>query len=153
LLLHKQVTRRTVDTKCKGTLTLVSTVTFTEGLEDELNQHGFELTELKQDLKAYFDSNKRQKPYYFGKDAPFTRPDSIWGSQVHHIHLYINGVSCDKLWMGKTSDTYLVYTFGDLDTDQYLVLDFLADNAHEQCKKHTLMTTYKVEADSFRMKF
>lgn len=130
---------------------MVSTVTFMEGLEAELKRMGFELTQLKKDLEAYFDSNKRKKPAYLGKDAPFLRPESMFDAEVHHLHVYVNGVSCHKTWLaGKTSNSYLVYTSGDLDHDQYLVMDVIQDDAHNICKSHSLMRGYKQKAKDFR---
>lgn len=131
-------------------------VTFHDKIEDQLRAQGFDLEPLRKDLIGYFESNKRKRPSYLGKDAPYTRPYGVESCEIHHVHVYIDGVSCPQTWKDrKTSDACLVYTFGFFDEESYFVMDFLSKEAHERSKanNYSLITTYKVIAEDFRMKF
>jgi hypothetical protein len=111
------------------------------------------LDAIQSDLVSYFESNKAVAPNYLGKDAPFTRPENITDVELHHIHMYIDGVSCKGTWSQQnTSDSYIVYTFGYMDVEAYQVIDIIGDGAHEACRKKSLMTTYKLHAEDFRNK-
>lgn len=136
-----------------------TTITYNKRIKEKLESAGFELTLLTKDLNQYFSTkytNNRIKADYLGKDVQFYRPDSIFDAQVHHIHVFVDGISCSDRWLNQaepTSDSYIVYTYGDLDTNAYLVLDFIDNDAHVKCRDRTLMTGYKIEAEDFRNKF
>jgi hypothetical protein len=129
---------------------------FSSCVETKLGQYGYDLEPLRIDLIEYFESNGRKRPKYIGKDAPFTRPNTITDSEVHHLHMYIEGVSCTKKWKEqRTTNSYLVYTFGDMNEEAYYVIGFIHDYAHEKCKLpegHPLLTGFKIAADDFRNK-
>lgn len=134
---------------------MASQITFEKGIEDELKAQGFELTALSKDLKLYFDTNRERKPKYIGKDTPYTRPAQISDSEIHHIHIYVDGISCPHAWnSSRTSNSYLVYTFGYFDEDAIRIIDFLSNDAHELSKAngYSLMRKYKTVADRFREK-
>jgi len=137
-------------------------VTFKDGIEEKLKAAGFELSKLKKDLELYFSTKalkKRIKADYIGKDAPFTRPSTILEAEVHHIHIFVKGITCPQEWAQKripTSDSYIVYTFGAIEANAYHIIDFIDNGAHEKCElpdNFSRLTTYKVEAEKFRMKF
>jgi hypothetical protein len=129
-------------------------IKFSKRVETELGQYSVKLEELKVDLIKYFQSDGRERPEYIGKDAPFIRPDTITDSEVHHLHIYIKGVSCITTWNKKnTSDSYLIYTYGDMNEEAYYVFGFIYDDAHDKCKLpkgNSLLTSFKIEADDFR---
>jgi len=111
------------------------------------------LDDLESDLVSYFESNKAIVPAYLGKDAPFTRPENITDVELHHIHMYVEGVSCQSKWSQKnTSNTYIIYTFGYMNEESYQVIDIIGDGAHEACRKDSLMRDYKYHAERFRDK-
>ncbi|MGL5027983.1 MAG: type II toxin-antitoxin system YafO family toxin [Shewanella oncorhynchi] len=137
-------------------------VTFRDGIEEKLKAAGFELSQLKQDLEQYFATKalkKRIRASYLGRDVPFTRPSTIMDAEVHHIHIFVKGITCPQEWAQKytpTSDSYIVYTFGSIESNAYHVLDFIDNDAHGKCElpdNYSRLTTYKFEADKFRMKF
>jgi hypothetical protein len=131
-------------------------VTFASNVESQLNEKGFKLDSLKHDIALYFSSNKKQKPAYLGKDTPYRDPSHIQDSEIHHIHIFVKGISCPNDWASaRTSNSYIVYTFGYFNEDASHVIDFLSQQAHERSRanNYSLIIKYKVEADSFRMKF
>ncbi len=131
-------------------------VTFESNLETQLNEKGFKLTELQTDLETYFGSDKRKRPHYLGKDAPYLDPRQVQDSEIHHIHIFVKGISCPQTWgAGKTSNSYLVYTFGYFDENAVHVIDFLSEQAHQRSREnnYSLIIKYKVVADNFRMKY
>jgi hypothetical protein len=111
------------------------------------------LDDMKSDLVSYFESNRAVAPCYLGKDAPFKRPENITDAELHHIHMFVDGVSCKSRWNQKnTSDTYIVYTFGYMNEEAYQVIDIIGENAHEVCRSDSRMRDYKVHAEDFRDK-
>ena len=132
-------------------------VTFASNVEAQLNATGFKLAPLKQDLELYFGSNKSKIPHYLCKDTPYRDPAHIQDSEIHHIHIFVEGSSCPNDWSSgrnRTSNSYIVYTFGYFDEEAVHIIDFLSQQAHERSRAnhYSLMTKYKVEADSFRSK-
>ena len=111
---------------------------------------GLDLEPLKADLEGYFgDENK--KPDYLGKDVRYSRPEGIEDSELHHVHIYVDGVSCKDTWKySKTSNSYIVYTFGFFEEDHYHVVAFLDEKAHEKCRNDSFMRDLKKVADNFR---
>lgn len=130
------------------------TVTFEDKLYDTFSDKKVaDLNALEQDLTNYFSSSKSSRPDYIGKDVPFERPDNITDVELHHIHFYVDNVSCKSTWSQKsTSDSYIVYTYGFMNEEAYHVVDIIGDNAHQACKDYCLMRTYKVIAENFRNK-
>jgi hypothetical protein len=134
---------------------VASNITFEQEIEEKLKAQGFELSALSKDLKLYFDTNRAKKPKYIGKDTPYTRPAQISESEIHHIHIFVEGISCPHAWnTARTSDSYIVYTFGYFDEDAIRVIDFLSKDAHDRSKEnnYSLMRKYKTVADRFRDK-
>lgn len=127
---------------------------FSTSVETKLGKYGFGLEPLRADLIRYFGSNGLERPAYIGKDAQFERPDAVYDSEIHHLHLHIPGISCPKKWAkGRTTDSYLIYTYGDMNEEAYYVFGFIDDKAHEKCRLpqgHSLLTGFKVEAEKFR---
>lgn len=122
---------------------------FSASLEAGIKKLGKDVDPLKKDLKTYFTT--QEKPHYIGKDAPFLRPDNIQDSEVHHLHIYIEGVSCPDKWeRNKTSDSYIVYTYGYMNEEAHYVFAVIHDNAHEKCKDYGYMRGLKQTADDFR---
>jgi hypothetical protein len=131
-------------------------VTFEEQLESQLSAKGFKLELLEKDLTTYFSSNKSKRPYYLGKDAPYLDPSHVQESEIHHIHIFVDGISCPHHWSAaKTSNSYIVYTFGWDNEEAYHVIDFLSEDAHikSRANNYSLIIKYKVVADKFRTKF
>lgn len=129
-------------------------ITFEEKLYDAFSDKAVvDLDALEQDLSTYFSSSKSLRPYYLGKDAPFERPDNIRDTELHHIHFYVDTVSCHSTWtQGSTSDSYIVYTYGYMNEEAYHVIDIIGNNAHKECRNHSLMRSYKLIAEDFRNK-
>ncbi|WP_345868100.1 type II toxin-antitoxin system YafO family toxin [Shewanella algae] len=137
-----------------------ATVTYEPGLEAHFEQHGFDLKQLTQDLVIYFSSNKQQRPPYLGKDAPFFRPDNVSEHEVHHIHMFVQGITDPQNWSGaynpnkRTSDSYLVYTYGYFEESSYRVLGFVEKDAHQKCRTnqdgYRLVRDFMYAADKFR---
>jgi len=124
-------------------------LTFSASLEAGMKKIGHDLEPLEKDLKTYFTT--QEKPSYLGKDAPFFRPDNIEESEVHHLHLYIEGISCPNKWeKNKTSDSYIVYTFGYMNEESHYVFAMIHDKAHDKCKDYSYMRSLKHMADEFR---
>lgn len=135
---------------------MVTKVTFEPNLESQLKARGFKLTTLRSDLETYFGTNKLKRPHYLGKDAPYRDPCHVQGSEIHHIHIFVKGISCPNDWnASKTSNSYIVYTFGYFDEDAIHVIDFLSEEAHERSRanNYSLIIDYKIVADNFRMKY
>ncbi|MDH0447079.1 type II toxin-antitoxin system YafO family toxin [Shewanella sp. GD04112] len=135
---------------------MAATVTFEDNLESQLAAKGFKLTQLKEDLELYFNSEKTKRVAYLGKDAPYRDPSHVQDSEIHHIHIFVKGISCPDTWnAAKTSNSYIVYTFGYFDEDAIRVIDFLSEKAHERSRanNYSLIIKYKVVADNFRTKF
>lgn len=126
------------------------TVTFEDKLLTSFSDKGvLDLKELEQDLYNYF--SKSSKASYLGKDGPFNRPDNIREVELHHLHFYVDTVSCPSKWAEKsTSDSYIVYTYGFMDEEAYRVIDIIGDGAHKKCKNYSLMRDYKFLAEKFR---
>tara|TARA_Y100000310_G_scaffold329569_1_gene399681 strand:- start:920 stop:1315 length:396 start_codon:yes stop_codon:yes gene_type:complete len=126
-------------------------VEFSAKLEAGIEQYGFQLDPLRADLEAYFSGIK--KPPYLGKDAPFERPDGIEEAEVHHLHVFVEGISCPDTWeKKKTSDSYIVYTYGYMNEDAHLIMAIIKDDAHEKCRNHSTMRDFKKVAEDFREK-
>ncbi|MBU1393018.1 type II toxin-antitoxin system YafO family toxin [Shewanella sp. NKUCC05_KAH] len=135
---------------------MAATVTFEQNLESQLAAKGFKLTQLKNDLELYFSSEKTKRAYYLGKDTPYRDPKHVKDSELHHIHIFVKGISCPQIWgAARTSNSYIVYTFGYFDEDAIHVIDFLSEQAHEKSRanNYSLIIQYKVVADNFRTKF
>lgn len=135
---------------------MVAKVTFEANLERQLKAKGFKLTTLQSDLETYFSSNKLKRPDYLGKDAPYLDPSHVQDSEIHHIHIFVKGISCPHDWNARrTSNSYIVYTFGYFDEEAVRVIDFLSEEAHQRSRanNYSLIIQYKVVADNFRMKY
>jgi hypothetical protein len=129
---------------------VVTTVTFQSELYDVFSDKTVvDLDSLGQDLSNYFSDYS--KIPYLGKDTPFERPDNIRDVELHHIHLYVDTVSCLFTWNQKsTSDSYIVYTYGFMNEDAYHIIDIIGDDAHRRCRDFSLMRKYKYLAEHVR---
>lgn len=108
---------------------------------------------------------KKAKPAMFGRDATFNRPSSVVFAGVKHVHVHpnfltgqpINGFSnLLRTWnlkatqMQQTSDTWLIYCQGSHNPDNYLLIAFWKDKAHDMAKSTTRMAILAEEAERFR---
>lgn len=114
---------------------------------------------LAQDFTAYIDSDRMCVPSYFGRDAPYTQPQSALDAHLSHIHIKLppgafkQGVAqyyrtCDR---GKPSeDAALVYVQGELEEDSFLILAFFCPDAHGAARNPPVMRYLAQLAKSWR---
>lgn len=125
-------------------------------LEDITQQHGLNLTALKEDFRRYKELDIPATN--FGRDAEYNHPNGpvlIREEKVAHIHLE----SPDSPWgsqivqFNKTSDIHLVYCQGFYDSNYYLLMALLSPDAHAQALNNNIMRNLGLMAKTFREQY
>lgn len=109
--------------------------------------HNKDLDLLISDFKRH---KQGERIPYFGKEVPYHRPaPAAENAGLMHIHI-LGKVKTIKLGHGTTSNSVLIYTEGATSINTYYIIDFLADNAHEQARKPEYMSWLIDKAEAFR---
>lgn len=98
-------------------------------------------------------------PSYFGKDSPYTAPESVRQGHMWHIHLKVppsqwpqnlaqHARVCAK--GAPESDLALVYVQGEYELHRFCLLGVLGPDAHQQAKDKALMNFLASAAKRFR---
>ena len=94
-------------------------------------------------------------PLRFGKDASYSWPSTAVDAELRHIHV----TDLPAPWVqstpqeNRTTDSHLIYTRGYFHQDNYLILAFLALDAHASAEKVTFMASLADIAEQFRSKY
>lgn len=141
-------------------------VTFHTRVLQELQQMGFSKDELEADLLKYFDRIKN--PWYFGRDVRMDIPDSAIKAELWHMHLFTpffkdGSPRTEEQWKfeGKrtcrqyyrTSDRWLIYTRGFMDSERYCVVGIADPTAHKSCNSPAYMDKFVQAAESFKNQY
>lgn len=90
----------------------------------------------------------------FGRDVQFDFPAKYRDSEVWHIHLDLTGNNFkgERRQFKRTSDDYLVYTFGFSNEFHYSLLGVVTPEAHAKMsgKDTRLLSYFAEQADAFR---
>lgn len=105
---------------------------------------------LFQDFKNYKISN--QKPCYFGKDTPNDFPEFVAIEDIWHIHIADSILSESPEWNEQctTSDTMIVYCYGDLDQEHIFIIAIEEPPAHEKNYDNNYREKWVTAARAFR---
>lgn len=118
---------------------------------------------LIQNFMAY--KGKADCGPFFGRDWPLLRPASVVDAELAHAHVHPNflkGMPVDyltnklKTWSlrgrqhDKKSNTWLIYCQGTRSPENYLLVAFFVDHAHERANRITFMATLAEEAEKWR---
>jgi Toxin YafO, type II toxin-antitoxin system len=125
-----------------------------------------QLQALMTEFRQLKESTNR--PAIFGRDTPFNRPSSVVFAGLQHVHVHPNFLTNEPInsfsnrlptWnlkavqMNQTSDTWLIYCQGWRDPNNYLLIAFWENDAHQQAKRTTLMLALAEEAEKFRKNY
>ncbi|MBZ9558738.1 MULTISPECIES: type II toxin-antitoxin system YafO family toxin [unclassified Modicisalibacter] len=135
-----------------------------EYLFDEVDRQypGFK-QELVADFKACVESFFDYRPPRFGKFDLYTRPPSLRGLEIWHIHICMppkagfpahleqQRMKCDARYPER--DAALVYVQGLLDEDEYCLLAMLYPHAHEKANDERRMLWIADMARDFRDRY
>lgn len=109
--------------------------------------------DLKTSLLTDFVSFKSGfYPAIFGKDGPYTAPNSVVSSRVYHIHLLFTKQSRNSspYSYNRTSDSALIYTRHAKFQDVYSLLAIFPNNAHNTAKDNGIMNDIAKYAEAFQ---
>jgi mRNA interferase YafO len=115
-----------------------------------------ELSGLADDFKHY--KSGHGIPDRFGRDELYDHSHTlpiVKAEEVRHIHLADAETvwSPRKIQYNKTSDSHLVYCQGALDHDCYLLMVFLAPEAHRKARDNNWMFKLGAMAEQFRKSY
>lgn len=133
----------------------------TEYLFDDVDHDFPGLKEaLRDDFKAYIESDFDYRPPRFGKCDLFQWPHSIRGQFIWHIHICLppspgfpGGVPQQRLTCQRNNpdrDACLVYVQGLFDEDAYCLLAFMYPDAHGMAQSERFMLWLDRMARDFR---
>lgn len=109
--------------------------------------------DLKTSLLTDFVSFKSGfYPAIFGKDGPYTAPNSVVSSRVYHVHLLFTKQlrNSSPYSYNRTSDSALIYTRHAKFQDVYSLLAIFPNNAHNTAKDNGIMNDIARYAEAFQ---
>lgn len=124
------------------------------------------------EIVRYFKEYKVSKNSgdLFGRDESLTRPSAANLAKLKHVHMLkpedikkafrrkgirkkmpvIKAIELNKITQfDLTSDAFLIYCHGMLDTNNLLVIDIIWDDAHTKVRNTNRMISYAEEAERF----
>lgn len=114
---------------------------------------------LRSDLEQYLRCGRNEVPTYFGRDAPYTQPQSALNAQLSHIHIKLppGRFRQDVAQYYRTcsannpgDDAALVYVQGQLEDELFLILAFFFPDAHEKARREPVMRYLSELASEWR---
>lgn len=136
--------------------------TYDEFFKGILKEYPELLGNLEQDFADYIESDRLSVPDYFGRDAPYMRPESAVNTGLMHIHIAIPPTifpnnraqyyrTCPK--DAPQQDAALIYTQGLYEEDRYSLIALLHPSAHAQARDYQTMRYLIAVAERFRDKY
>ena len=112
------------------------------------------LKKIIEDFKAYKNGAKTPA---FGREAPFHNPKpATEQAELMHIHLLSDAqikhlrVAKINASYRKTSDSFLIYTSGFFNSNQFYIIDYIEEYAHTKTRDMDYMRWLITQAESFR---
>lgn len=120
--------------------------------QESYNSRSEFLTALKifNDFKLY--KKNSHKPLYFGKDVPNDFPEFVAMEDIWHVHIADSILSNAPNWTENcdTSDTMIVYCYGDLDKEHIFIIAIEGPPAHTKNYDNNYREKWANAARSFR---